>query len=180
MNCLNCNAKSCKSQAKDCNDGKENALAAYSKDGFSPLYANADKLVSDGRAGTLSRIDEIAEFAKEQGYKEIGLAYCFGIEDLSKAAADFFKRKGLKVSSYRCTLNGIKAPEINDSLNGGVNCNPAGQAQALNEGSAELIVEMGLCLGHDIIFHQILKKPFTVLIVKDRVHNHDPKQALLQ
>ena len=63
-------------------------------------------------------------------------------------------------------------------MKGGVNCNPIGQAKAVNKSRADLVIEMGLCLGHDILFHQYLEKPFTVLAVKDRVHKNNPLEAL--
>lgn len=55
-----------------------------------------------------------------------------------------------------------------------VACNPIGQAQTLNDGQCQFVIEMGLCLGHDVLFHQHIKKPYTVLAVKDRVYRHDP------
>ena len=88
------------------------------------------------------------------------------------------KAAGIRVLSFRCTVNGIKESEISENMSGGVNCNPIGQAEAVNRSKAELVVEMGLCLGHDILFHQYLKKPFTVLAVKDRVHGHNPLKPL--
>ncbi|HAR64215.1 MAG: hypothetical protein DKM50_09515 [Candidatus Margulisiibacteriota bacterium] len=55
-----------------------------------------------------------------------------------------------------------------------------GQAGAINKDDVAFVLEMGLCLGHEVLFHQHLKKPFTVFIVKDRVDGHDPKQFLSQ
>jgi uncharacterized metal-binding protein len=178
MNCLNCKTKDCKLNAKDCNGSHDEIVAEYKNSGAVPFYENADKLVAGGRAGTLSRVDEIIEFAGLQEYKNIGIAYCFSMEQEAVKLKDKLKAAGIKVLSFRCTVNGIKESEISDNMTGGVNCNPLGQAKAVNESSADLVIEMGLCLGHDILFHQHLKKPFTVLAVKDRVYAHNPLRAL--
>ena len=178
MNCLSCTAKNCKLNAKDCNGAHDEIVVEYKSSGAVPLYENADKLVAGGRAGTLSRVDEIIEFARLQGYKNIGIAYCFSMEKQAVILKDKLSSAGFKALSFRCTVNGVKESEISDKLTGGVNCNPIGQARAVNNSSADLVIEMGLCLGHDILFHQHVKKPYTVLAVKDRVHGHNPLAAL--
>ena len=154
------------------------SLQPYKDSGAVPLYENADKLVAGGRAGSLSRVDEIIEFSKLQRYEYIAIAYCFSMEQEAVKLGELLKSVGLKVLSFRCTVNGVRETEISDRLNGGVNCNPIGQAKAVNSSRADLVIEMGLCLGHDILFHQHLQKPFTVLAVKDRVHGHNPLAAL--
>ncbi|MBI9106621.1 MAG: DUF1847 domain-containing protein [Spirochaetales bacterium] len=178
MNCLGCNEKNCKLKAKDCNLRRNEIITEYIEGGSVPLYENADKLVAGGRAGKLSRVEELIEFSHLQGYESLGIAYCFSMEKEAVRLRQLLTESGLKVQSFRCTINGIKESDISCKLTGGVNCNPIGQAEAINSSSADLIIEMGLCLGHDILFHQYLKKPFTVLAVKDRVHNHAPLKAL--
>ena len=178
MNCLSCDNKNCKLNGKDCNGAHDEIVGLYKSTGAVPLYENADELVAGGRAGTLSRVDEIIEFSKLQGYKSIGIAYCFSMEKQAVTLKDRLDDSGFRVLSFRCTVNGIRESEISCSLKGGVNCNPSGQAKSVNESKADLVIEMGLCLGHDILFHQHLKNPFTVLAVKDRVHAHNPLAAL--
>ena len=158
MKCLNCANKDCKLSAKDCNGSRETVIAEYKDKGYVPLYENADKLVANGLAGTLSRVDEIIEFAGLQKYKTIGIAYCFSMEKQAGLLKNKLSAAGLSVQSFRCTINGIKETDISSVMTGGVNCNPIGQAEAINRSAADLVIEMGLCLGHDIIFHQYLKK----------------------
>jgi uncharacterized metal-binding protein len=55
-----------------------------------------------------------------------------------------------------------------------VPCNPAGQAEYLQDNNTELNISFGLCMGHDIIFNQKSKAPVTTLIFKDREHKHNP------
>lgn len=49
-----------------------------------------------------------------------------------------------------------------------------GQAQMLNRAKTELNIQMGLCLGHDILFQKHAEAPVTVLAVKDRVLANNP------
>ena len=56
----------------------------------------------------------------------------------------------------------------------GISCNPAGQAQLMNEDHTELNLVMGLCLGHDMILNAKSNGLATTLIVKDRKFKHNP------
>ncbi len=178
MNCLLCNTKECKVSGKDCNDRHDEIVAEYREAPLRSLYKSADELVAGGRAGTLSRLDEIIEFSRLQGYRRIGLAYCYSMEDWAGEVRKILKDAGFSVSSIRCTVNGVREEEVVPGLKDSVNCNPIGQAEAVNESDADLVIEMGLCLGHDIIFHQYVRKPLTVLFVKDRKFGHVPQRAL--
>ena len=104
MNCLNCSNKDCKLNAKDCNGGHDEVVEAYKDSGAVPLYENADKLVAGGRAGSLSRVEEIIEFAKLQDYSRIGIAYCFSMEKEAVRLKDMLKEAGFRVLSFRCTV----------------------------------------------------------------------------
>ena len=57
-------------------------------------------------------------------------------------------------------------------------CNPIAQAKLLNEQQTEFNIEIGLCVGHDTLFLRHSKVPTTVMIVKDRVLQHNPVAAL--
>jgi len=59
-----------------------------------------------------------------------------------------------------------------------VMCNPAGQAQLLNEAGTKLNILCGLCVGHDAIFAKVSDAPVTTLIAKDRVLAHNPAGAI--
>ena len=174
MDCLGCQSKACKIKAQDCNGHKDLLIELYKDENYQNLYLQADKLVAGGRVGSLSRAEEIVEFARNMGYGHLALAYCFGIEALAGRFRDFLRQNDFEVSSFRCTINGIRENEILPQLPSSVNCNPLGQAEAINESTADFVIEMGLCLGHDVILHQRLKKPFTVFLVKDRVFGHNP------
>ena len=53
-------------------------------------------------------------------------------------------------------------------------CNPIGQAKMLNKAGTDLNIQMGLCLGHDILFQKYSNAPVTVLVVKDRILANNP------
>jgi uncharacterized metal-binding protein len=61
---------------------------------------------------------------------------------------------------------------------GKVTCNPAEQARVLEEEGCQLLVVMGLCVGHDSIFYRHAKAPVTTLLVKDRKLGHNPAAAI--
>ncbi len=175
LDCLKCNTKFCKTKKIDCTTDKNETIEKYNN--FKDEYNNADKLISNGRAGKLSRLEEIKEFIILQNYKNIAIAYCFGIEEIAKKVKIYLEKNAkVKITSYRCTIQGIKENEIDENLTESVSCNPIGQAETINKTNADLVIEMGLCLGHDIMFHKYLKKAFTVFMVKDRVYNHNPQQ----
>jgi uncharacterized metal-binding protein/rhodanese-related sulfurtransferase len=178
MNCIGCKTKLCKSEGKDCTGVRDEMLRSYEPEEVNSIYRNADELVSGGRAGRFSRLEELARFCRLQGYERVGMVYCYGIEDLAGEAADFLSARGVKVLSYRCTLGGVRENMIGEGMGNSVNCNPAGQALAVKRDHVDFVVEMGLCLGHDVILHRMLEVPHTVFMVKDRVHNHNPARAL--
>lgn len=60
-----------------------------------------------------------------------------------------------------------------------VSCNPLGQAEQVKAAMPDLIVEMGLCLGHDILFRAATAGiPSTTLVVKDRTNGHAPIESI--
>jgi len=178
LNCLNCTSKACRSSQQDCNGQRDAIVEIYKKDHLRGALQAADDLVSGGKAGTVSRLDEIVAYARNAHIENIAIAYCFAMEREAKKVKSYLQDHGLRVVSFRCSINGIPEKILLGNDKNAVNCNPVGQAEAINRSNAELVIEMGLCLGHDILFHKYLKKPFTVFMVKDRVHKHIPQKAL--
>jgi len=176
--CLDCNSKACKTHGADCFGLKDESIAFYLRDEINSTVKNSSKLVDNGRAGELSRFQEVIEFCKLQGYKQVGLAYCFGLEPLAQTIRDIFEAEDIGFLPARCTMGGVKESAIDSEKSGeAISCNPAGQAKFLND-RADFVIELGLCLGHDVLFHHELKVPFTVLLVKDRVYKHAPLEGI--
>jgi uncharacterized metal-binding protein len=181
MNCTQCNTKSCRA-TESCNAQKfdEKALMeTYHLPDNQKIIQAAAALVDQGRAGTLSRLQEIIEFSKEMNFKRLGLAYCYGMEIDASMIAQILRESGFKTIPVSCTTGGFKQSEVNNnSTIKSVSCNPLAQAAQINSETVDLTITMGLCLGHDIIFTKNIESYTTTLLVKDRVHNHNPIEAL--
>jgi len=174
LHCLACSSKACKRAGQDCTGLHDELVARYHAPEPAHVYQVADGLVTGGRAGQLGRVEELTEFCRQRGLVHVALAYCYGLEPFARRLSDHLAEAGLQIASYRCTLGGVREQEILPTGGASVGCDPLGQALAINRSSAELVVEIGLCLGHDLLFHQELRKPLTVLVVKDRRFGHAP------
>ena len=181
MNCLKCREKSCR-EGVSCGRESvppEETAEAYCEPGVQAIVRAAAELVDGGRAGTLSRLEELQCFARSMGYRKIGLAYCFGMEREAEEVAAFLKTGGLDVAGISCTAGGLRQDRINsESSISAAGCNPLQQAREINARKPDLTVTMGLCLGHDILFNRHIEGDVTNLVVKDRVHAHAPLKGL--
>ena len=182
MNCTTCNDKVCRKQQTSCDresSDKPEVIAEYQDVANSEIVKAAAELVDSGRAGTLSRMEEIVGFAQTMGYKKLGLAYCYGMEQYANAIETVLTDKGFNVSAVSCSVGGLKQSEVNSaSCIHKVSCNPLGQAEQLNSENVDLTLVVGICLGHDILLNRTLNMDFTTLVVKDRKFNHAPLQGI--
>jgi uncharacterized metal-binding protein len=126
-----------------------------------------------------TRLEEIMDFAKECGYKNIGLAFCIGLVNESKMFNKVLSYNGFQVNSVICK-NGNISKEFIDIERTEAMCNPIGQAMFLNEAKTDLNVILGLCIGHDSLFIKYSEAPVTIFAVKDRVLGHNPLAAIYQ
>lgn len=177
--CGRCESKECR-DGKDCFSQADNHKRLYQDSQIAELHRAASAI--EGRYyGKETRLGEIILFAKELGYRKIGLAFCIGLSEEAKIIEEIFS-KHFEVVSVCCKVCGINKkdfglPQIS-SENYEVMCNPAGQAQMLNEAKTQLNVLCGLCVGHDAIFAKVSEAPVTTLIAKDRVLAHNPAGAI--
>jgi uncharacterized metal-binding protein len=177
MDCTKCAAKHCRS-LNECPvvrvDGAATA-AAYREPDTQSVVQAAARLVDGGRAGTLNRLEETAEFARSMGYRRLGLAYCYGLETLAANVAAYLRAQGLPVSPVSCTAGGVAQRDINETSElPGVSCNPLTQAEQLNQEGVDFAIVLGLCMGHDVLFTRTFAGDQTTLLVKDRPNGHDP------
>ena len=181
MDCTRCKTKDCRS-TETCLAQKFDAddlMLTYHLPDNQKIVQAAAELVDNGRAGTLSRLQEIIEFAKSMNFKRIGIAYCYGMEKDAAQVTQIFRESGFRISPVSCTTGGFKQSDVNDNSNiEKVSCNPLAQSEQLNSENVDFTVTMGLCLGHDILFQKNIKSYTTTLLVKDRVYNHNPIEAL--
>ena len=181
MDCTKCTAKTCRSTASCGAEefSKADIQPAYAEPHNQKILQAAASLVDNGRAGMLSRLEEVIEFIKIMGYQKVGLAYCYGMENEARAVREILWEQGIRLSGISCTVGGVAQNEINpESCIHNVSCNPIGQATQLNDENTDFVVIMGICLGHDILLQRNLKADFTTLVVKDRIFHHNPLLAL--
>ncbi len=133
----------------------------------------------------LTRIEEVALFAKMMGYKKIGFAHCIGMIGEARMLSDFFRARGFDTYQVCCKVGGLDKLEIGIREDEKVRmlthetiCNNIAQALILNEVGTDLNCIVGLCVGHDIAFTKFSQAPVTTLIVKDRRTGHNPAVAL--
>lgn len=182
MNCTTCEDKVCRKQQTSCEREsfvKAEILEQYKETSHTEIVKAAAELVDHGKAGTLSRIQEIIEFAKSMNYQKLGIAYCYGMEQQAKAIETLLTDEWFDVSAVSCSVGGLKQSEVNTtSCIHKVSCNPLGQAEQLNTEKVDLTLVVGICLGHDILLNRNLGMDFTTLVVKDRKFNHTPLMGI--
>ena len=160
MNCTSCKPKTCKA-SQSC--GSESFISndiieEYKIPKNQKIAQSAAKLVDGMKAGNYSRISEMIEFIKDMQYKNVGFAYCFGMENEVRAIKTIFKDNGIKVSAISCSIGGINQDDVNDtSCIHKVSCNPLGQAHQLNSEKTDFAIIIGICLGHDILLQRKLE-----------------------
>jgi uncharacterized metal-binding protein len=181
MDCTQCVTKTCRTTAS-CGAERFDAdqlISQYAEPVSQQIVAAAASLVDDGKAGTLSRIQEIIAFVKTMKYQKVGLAYCYGMEGEARAMRAVFRNAGIRLHTVSCTIGGLPQSVVNSSsCNLHVSCNPLGQAHQLNAEGTDFVVLMGICLGHDVLLQRNLSADFTTVVVKDRVYAHQPLAAL--
>ena len=140
----------------------------------------------DGIRTKIPRIEETVQFARKNGYRKLGLAFCSGLANEARMVTEIFEAKGFEVVSVCCKAGaipkeriGIKAEEkIRGPGSYESMCSPITQAEILNSEGVDFAIMMGLCVGHDSLFIRYCRVPMTVLAVKDRVTAHNPLAAV--
>lgn len=177
--CASCETKQCR-DGKDCFTISSDHRELYNDDNIVELHRTASA-IGARCYGKETRLGEVILLGKELGYRKIGLAFCIGLSEEAKIIDEILS-KHFEVISVCCKVSGINKrdfdlPQIS-SESQEVMCNPAGQAQLLNDAETQLNVLCGLCVGHDAIFTKVSDAPVTTLIVKDRVLAHNPAGAV--
>lgn len=177
--CAQCESKECR-VGKDCFSQAGNHKQLYQDSHIEKLH-KAASAVEARHYGKETRLGELILLGKELGYQRIGLAFCIGLSEEAKIIDEILSRH-FKVVSVCCKACGIDKKEFDlpqiSSKGQEVMCNPAGQAQLLNEERTQLNVLCGLCVGHDAIFAKVSDAPVITLIAKDRLLAHNPVGAV--
>ena len=178
--CAPCEKKDCRS-GKDCFGTAQQHVALNNEPRLADIHRAASAIEARHYCRA-TRLEELILFAKELGCKRLGLAFCVGLADEAKVIEKILARD-FEVVSVCCKLDGIAKRQFDlerisaDNLDE-VMCNPAGQADLLNQAHTDLNVLCGLCVGHDAIFSMTSEAPVTTLVAKDRVLAHNPLGAV--
>ena len=192
--CVDCAARACDGESDRFPDfclttSLEDELAPevtalYVDDPENSEVAKNAALVESEYYCEMTRVEEIAEFARRMGYTKIGIATCVGLLREARAAASIFRAKGFTVYGAACKAGAQPKASIGIDAScesTGVNmCNPILQAKLLAREGTDLNVVIGLCVGHDSLFYKYSEALTTTLVVKDRVLAHNPCAALYQ
>ncbi|SFM18245.1 DUF1847 domain-containing protein [Methanolobus profundi] len=176
MKCARCDEKLCR-EGKDCAGITDNI--DYSGDELGSMRTSA--AIEARYYMEKTRLEEIILYAKEMGYKRLGLAFCVGMEKEAEVIQKILE-KYFDVYSVCCKVSAISKEDYGleklhpDSFD--PTCNPIGQAMLLGKKDTQLNLIIGLCIGHDILFTQHSAAPVTTFIVKDRVLAHNPAGAI--
>ncbi len=194
LSCSECSVRNCYRREKqyptfclteEFRDAAELTKKLYKSDTLDGRLARAAAEIEGEYYGRLTRLEETIRFAMKLGVKKLGIASCIGLLDEASLYAKIVRTAGIETKTVICKVGAVDKTEIGipEELKvcSGCKescCNPALQAQVLNEWGADLNVLVGLCVGHDAIFTRHSKAPAVTFIVKDRVLGHNPVAAL--
>jgi len=178
MKCAQCGQKPknrCNKEGFDCTGGALD-LSDYQLPENRDFHNISEEMRSK-YGNSQTRLEEIIEFAKRAKYTRLGVAFCIGLAEEARFVAAVLSKQ-FKVDSVCCKMSGLNKDEHGlskiDPEKFEVACNPIGQAKMLNRAKTDLNIQLGLCLGHDILFQKYSEAPVTVLAVKDRALANNP------
>lgn len=118
-----------------------------------------------------SRLRELIDFAKACGFRKLGIANCKGVQPYAEKLAELLTAAGFEVAAVNCKESGLDGAEICETMAGAC-CDPISQAKFLNENQTDFNINVGLCLGHGLLFQKYSKAQVTTFLVKDFVTGH--------
>ncbi len=154
----------------------------YLDDERTALMRAADSTPFSEDGSKRNRAQELANFANARGMHRIGIAFCVTLIKEAQELARQLREAGLEPELVCCRVGAIDYEEIGltkahpDKF--AAICNPVAQARLLNQRQVDLVAQVGLCIGHDLILQEECAAPVTTLVVKDRVFDHHSVLAL--
>jgi uncharacterized metal-binding protein len=129
-----------------------------------------------------NRVEELARYAKLRGMKRVGVAFCVSLLQESQRLARMLQAEGLEAELVCCRVGAVDAsaiglPRSHPDRFAAI-CNPVAQARLLNDRRVDLVAQVGLCVGHDLVLQEECEAPVTTLVVKDRALDHHTVRAL--
>lgn len=129
-----------------------------------------------------NRVEELVAYSQARGYRRIGVAFCVSMTKEAQQLGRILDAEGIEAELVCCRVGAVDYDLIGlqkahpDRF--AAICNPVAQAKLLNESKVDLVAQMGLCLGHDLVLQEESQAPVTTLVVKDRALDHSPIRAL--
>ena len=129
-----------------------------------------------------SRVEELVAFAKGRGYRSLGVAFCVSMLKEAQVLGRLLEAEGLAAHLVCCRVGAVDygaigLPKAHPDRFAAI-CNPVAQARLLNLAKVDLVAQMGLCIGHDLVLQEESDAPVTTVVVKDRALDHNPMRAL--
>lgn len=124
-----------------------------------------------------NRIEMIRTFARTSNFKRIGIANCITFSSETEILRKYLS-EDFEVFCVDCKYGRLKDQDLFGGTSQRVLCNPAGQADYLNQKKTDINLSIGLCVGHDMIFNSESTAPVTTLFTKDFTNGHDPSRAI--
>ena len=85
---------------------------------------------------------------------------------------EILENEGFEVVAINCKNSGLQNKDLFGEESKGPSCDPVSQAEFLNQHNTDLNINVGLCLGHGIMFDKYSKAPTTTFVVKDFTTRH--------
>ncbi|WP_455393305.1 DUF1847 domain-containing protein [[Eubacterium] cellulosolvens] len=179
LDCAHCDNKKCY-DGKDCTKLRQRVEQKYEPSDIKSMKVSAS--IEAKYYMKKTRLEELILYAKDMGYKRLGLAFCIGLAYEAQIIHEILAHDFI-VHSVCCKVCGIdkstfELKRLHPEKEIDATCNPLGQAEVLNQEKTELNIILGLCIGHDILFTKYSKAPVTTVGVKDRVLAHNPLGAI--
>ena len=137
----------------------------------------------DDYGPTLTWLEEIMEYARFMKWKKIGIGCCVALVEEARETDRILRENGFEVVSVMCMASGGKRHDMGFGwqckfVQALPFCNPVMQALVLNKNETDFNLQVGLCVGHDLLFRKYCKSPVIVWLIKDRVLANNPAAAL--
>ena len=89
----------------------EEAMALYTENEENNRVTRMSAQVEYENYCKMTRVEEIAEFAKKMGFKKLGIATCVGLITEARAAAAIFRSHGFEVTGFGCKVGAQRKTE---------------------------------------------------------------------
>ena len=134
-------------------------------------------MIFTAAAKNKSRLQELVNYAKVAGCRKLGIANCISVQNYAEKLKILLTEAGFEVFSVNCRQSGLNGDDVAPELRG-PSCDPLFQAEYLNNCNTDLNIEVGLCLGHGLLFRKHSAAPVTTFLVKDFATRHKPVESL--